>query len=279
MTTDERIACPDCGSTESHWCQEGTDRLILECLSCHHEWEHLINREQDMVLVEGLWVPAGDMQLIEGLQNPVKKYKRPVIDGRVAWRYDRIKAVLEFLPNHRRRVAIDIGAHVGLWTRWLARDFERTIAFEPIIRHVDCLVKNLISDYGRVEIHPMALGKANEVSGLSAMVGEIEVSGRSHVGVPGVGEIITEISPIGPLDEFGFINVDLIKIDVEGYENTVLLGAKETIKINQPVIVIEQLGHEARYGEKRDLALDTLRGWGMVELRDNMKGDFYMGWK
>lgn len=33
--------------------------------------------------------------------------------------------------------------------------------------------------------------------------------------------------------------IDLIKIDVEGYEYKVLLGAKETLKKYNPVIIIE----------------------------------------
>lgn len=233
--------------------------------------------DDDMVLVEGLWVPAGDLQLIEGLQLPVKKYKRPVVDGRVAWRYDRIAAVLEFLHPDRRRAVIDIGAHIGLWTRWLARDFERAIAFEPIKRHLACLERNLISNYGPVEIHPIALGDA---TGTIGMVGEVAVSGRSHVVALGnEDKEITEVVQMEGLDHYDFTDVDLIKIDVEGYEAEVLWGAAQTIKKNRPIIVIEQLGHEKRYGEPRDSALSLLKSWGMIELRENMKGDFYMGWK
>ena len=46
------------------------------------------------------------------------------------------------------------------------------------------------------------------------------------------------------LDSFNFTNVDLIKIDVEGYENDILQGALHTIQYNKPVLVIEQQKHE-----------------------------------
>jgi len=225
--------------------------------------------EEDRVLVEGLWVPAGDRQLIDGLQANVKAHKRPVIDGRVAWRYDRIEAALRFLPPTRRRRCIDIGAHIGLWARWLARDFQRTICFEPVARHYDCLVRNLFPDYGKVELHKMALGDYN---GNMCVHLEREVSGRSYMADTGVP------TSVKILDGYHFEKVDLIKIDVEGYELKVINGGKETILANRPVIIIEQLGHEERYGERRNAALDMLRGWGMVELRPNMKGDFYLGW-
>lgn len=226
----------------------------------------------DPVFIKGpdLWVPAGDKQLIEGLGTFVKPYKRPMVDGRVAWRYDRLEAALEFVHPDRRRICIDVGAHVGLWTRWMAYHFACTHAFEPVLRHFECLIKNLISDYGQVELHMSALGDYEGSMGVHI---EWEVSGRSYMDVDGAGTIVNE------LDNFNFEEVDFIKIDVEGYERKVLIGAEFTIKNNRPIIVIEQLGHEERYGEKRNSALALLKDWGMVELRPNMKGDFYMGWK
>ena len=42
-----------------------------------------------------------------------------------------------------------------------------------------------------------------------------------------------------PLDDYNFTDVDIIKIDVEGHEHSVLLGAKQTILQNKPLIQIE----------------------------------------
>src|SRR5258708_1944188 len=41
-----------------------------------------------------------------------------------------------------RRTAIDVGAHYGSWSRYLARQFERTISFEPVKETFDCLIRN-----------------------------------------------------------------------------------------------------------------------------------------
>ena len=41
------------------------------------------------------------------------------------------------------------------------------------------------------------------------------------------------------MDSFDFGNVGLIKVDTEGYEIPVLLGAKETIQRNKPRLIIE----------------------------------------
>lgn len=44
------------------------------------------------------------------------------------------------------------------------------------------------------------------------------------------------------VDSFGFKNVSLIKIDVEGYEDHVLDGAVRTIGAHRPVLVVEIIG-------------------------------------
>jgi hypothetical protein len=129
----------------------------------------------------------------------------------------------------------------------------------------------MLPAYGHVEIYEIALGDEDT---LALMMVEREVSGRSHISKTDGGTV-----DMRTLDSFGYQFVDFIKIDVEGYERKVLVGGQKTIEDNHPVIVIEQLGHEERYGEERDSALTLLKSWGAVELRKNMKGDYYMGWK
>jgi hypothetical protein len=77
---------------------------------------------------------------------------------------------------------------------------------------------------------------------------------------------------------FGFDNVDYIKIDVEGFEKKVLLGAARTIDRCNPLIVIEQnevvLEGDEQYSAKqhlegigyRQVAVDK-RGWDFVMVR------------
>ena len=51
-----------------------------------------------------------------------------------------------------------------------------------------------------------------------------------------------------PLDSFGFENVSLIKIDVEGFEDEVLAGAERLIRESQPVILLEIMGGKSYPG-------------------------------
>ena len=40
-------------------------------------------------------------------------------------------------------VALDIGAHVGIWSRRLAEKFKTVVAFEPVPSHIECWKKNM----------------------------------------------------------------------------------------------------------------------------------------
>ena len=51
-----------------------------------------------------------------------------------------------------------------------------------------------------------------------------------------------------PLDSFGFQNVSVLKIDVEGFEDEVLAGAERLIRENRPVILLEILGGKSYPG-------------------------------
>ena len=75
-----------------------------------------------------------------------------------------------------------------------------------------------------------------------------------------------------------FADVDLIKVDCEGYELNVLRGALQTILINKPVIIVEQKpGHGKVFGYADDAAVNYLRGLGMREYTV-LSGDYIMVW-
>jgi hypothetical protein len=92
------------------------------------------------------------------------------------------------------------------------------------------------------------------------------------VDVKGKGEV-----EMHTLDSFSFENVDLIKIDTEGFEVFVLRGAEQTIKQWKPVIVVEQKRDHSssHFGVPALSAVKLLREWG-YKVALEQSGDYFM---
>jgi FkbM family methyltransferase len=210
----------------------------------------------------GWYFPDIEKHFPEMLAKNIKKggpaeYQQPV----------RLRS-LEYVKT--KKVALDIGANVGLWSRDLVKHFEQVIAFEPVSMFRECLEKNVISE--KLVIQSIALGDTN---GTTSMIITEGNTGHTHVDPNSAGGDTV----IQRLDSLNLPEVDYIKIDCEGFEYRVLQGAIETIRRCRPVIVIEQKPHEMYskdYGQYA--AIGLLEDWGMVKL-DRIKDDWIMGWR
>lgn len=184
----------------------------------------------------GSWYfPDGEQHLIEWMMSP-KGYM--VINGRESYQGRKQLRAMDFVPLDRRRTAIDVGAHIGLWSFNLAHWFKRVEAFEPVQEHRLCFNQNVnvLTDEGdRVTLHPYALGEREDMVTIHTADTS---SGDSWI--KGKGTI-----PMKTLDSFGFENVDFCKCDCEGYEEFILRGGEQMIERWKPVICVEQ---------KRDMA-------------------------
>ena len=147
-------------------------------------------------------------------------------------------------------LAIDIGANIGLWARDLSSYFDKLICFEPNPYCVDCLKKNINLD--KSIINSFALGEKEETknlfihpsnSGASSLVNKTKIGFHKDSGDI-YGEFPVEtaktIVEVKKLDDFNYQKIDFIKIDVQGYELSVLRGAYNTLQSNQPVLCIEE---------------------------------------
>ena len=240
--------------------------------------------------VGGVWLTAGekhyaDMITAKGRFPQVRLngfpsnsgsypggWKRPIIDGKTCLGFRWIQAAVKL--SKRRRVAVDVGANHGVWSMWLVGLFSHVHAFEPVPEVAAILPRNM-EPHENYTLHNFALG---DEGGHVTMTVPLEATAYSHInptGSPLQPDVVSAV--MRTLDSFEIQDVDLLKIDVEGYELQVLLGAEQTIRSCRPIIVIEQNGQEERYGVKRDSALKLLKDWGAREL-DVIKGDYFLGW-
>ena len=176
-----------------------------------------------------------------------------IVDGQATYQYRKLAQAMLSVPEDRRRVAIDIGSHVGLWAMQLVKLFDKVECFEPNPEVARLWPWNVRTDNAR--LWPFALGK---IHGKIALEYNPKVSGNAHV--TGIDENGIEMRP---LDSFEFEQVDFIKIDVEGYESLVLKGAEKTIRKNRPVMVLEQKGNDGRLGFGLHAGLKLCKRWGM----------------
>ena len=107
------------------------------------------------------------------------------------------------------------------------------VAFEPDSLHYQCLVKNVTAD---VETHQLAVGSEEKLISLS----DDNFTQSKRI----VGE---GIIPMITIDNMKLDPVDLIKIDVEGYEMEVLKGAKKTLE-DVNYLMIELNNNTKKYG-------------------------------
>lgn len=169
------------------------------------------------------------------------------------WEAELREAALAAAPA--RRHAVDAGAHLGTWTVPLAGAFQRVTAFEPCTENRACLKAN-VAKLGNVLVREEALSsEAGEVRLALAPVHGAN-SGQRMIGPHG------ERAQAVTLDELGLPVLDLLKLDLEGWELPALVGARETIRRCRPAVVIEESVWAERHGLTRHGARGFLIGLG-----------------
>jgi FkbM family methyltransferase len=136
---------------------------------------------------------------------------------------------------------IDIGANFGYHTLLFSRECsEMVYAFEPQMQNFELLEENVkINQIENVILHNCACGDNNC---------EIKMPIFDDDRVINMGDITPNVNCMNnhsitksiALDEMQFPSkIDLIKIDVQGWEKKVLIGANHLLKTHTPILIVE----------------------------------------
>ena len=175
------------------------------------------------------------------------------------WDTVALDIINKYLPENA--VILDIGANIGSHSVYwaLEKNAKKIYAYEPLESTYKILKRNIKLNHLDKKIKAFKYGLYSTNSKASV--------DNFHLANIGNTSFVPSVNGNFELKKLDSIRIsekiDLIKIDVEGAEVEVLIGAKNTIKKNKPVIVIESFNNKEEidniftsYGYEQ---IDTIR--------------------
>lgn len=168
-------------------------------------------------------------------------------------------------------VMFDIGSNQGEYALFAAKRLQKgkVYAFEPLPEMVAQINRNLqLNGFNNVEVMPVGLAEADGTA-------EIFDSGAANEGLATLYQSNDRNASLGKIvlkqgdavvTSLNLSRLDILKIDVEGAEFTVLKGLEQTLLRYKPVLIIEMSSvtfEAAGYTPEDLISWLTTRGYSM----------------
>ena len=156
---------------------------------------------------------------------------------------------------------IDIGAHIGSYSWTLAPHALHTYSFECNPEVFNCLCANIFLKKLSDKITPYKLGLSSHETYADYYSRSNDGGGNGFTYLGEKRDLTTSRISLNvkPLDSFNFQNINFLKIDVEGHEKEVLIGAQETLKRNNYPSFIFESWEEWRESSDHHIPAKELR--------------------
>lgn len=155
------------------------------------------------------------------------------------------KGTLHIIKNilNSGSVFVDIGANIGLMSVFssiLVQESGKIFSFEPNPATYDILKKNIeLNNLSNINAEPLGIGSVKKTTkiydqwdsgrGSASMIKPEHVTNSYDVEVVTLSDYFNDFQN----------DIDVIKIDIEGYELEALRGAEKIIREKLPVLIIE----------------------------------------
>ena len=188
--------------------------------------------------------------------------------------------LLKILSDKKILCLVDVGAHIGMWSRMAAQYFpeSKIYAIEAIQKYFDKIDKSCV--YIKFNI---ALSNKEETLQIFQTGGGCKAAAKITKGIKTIihdvkalsGEKFVEENNI-KVEENNIIKIDFIKIDTDGYDFQILSGFRKVIDRDLPLVQFElshwwlKLGYTIKLAEiffsKRQYTLFIMKDDGLYSL-------------
>lgn len=189
--------------------------------------------------------------------------------------------ILDLIAKYLKKgdVFVDVGANIGQHSMFAASivgNSGKVYSFEPIPYIYNQLLDSVKINHFEsiVDAYNIALGEEGKTETLHIETNN--VGGSSIIGPHGKDnkEIIINIKK-GDAMLGNIKHINMVKIDVEGYEYEVLAGMQKTLAIHKPIIILEFSGqlYFSRGNNNGDKIISLLEniGYALYDIEDYME--------
>jgi FkbM family methyltransferase len=165
--------------------------------------------------------------------------------------------IIKHLPH--QRTFVDVGANVGIWSLPMTNHFKKIVSYEPSRQNIECIKKNIPTG---IELREKAVADFN---GEAKFHQAGKNCGDGKLCREGVGASYTV--PVVKLDDENLNDVDMIKIDTQGWELDALKGMHNIITTQKPWVIFE-------INEDVDLCCTLMENYGYETVYIKSKRNF-----
>jgi len=210
-----------------------------------------------------------------GATKEVRGFRWPAYDTACA------EVVFDSIPDleravgycQQKRTVIQAGGNCGVWARHLADIFSQVWTWEPDTLNYHCLAFNTVH---RKNVFAVNAALGDRVGAIlmdapeANNCGALQVDQSAVVGAP-------HTIPVEMIDNnLTLGHVDLMYLDLEGYELHAIAGAVQTITRCQPIIAVEDKGLSERYGVAKGDVLRYIQDTFNYEVCDQYARDYVL---